>query len=129
MRIFIEAKWLQCLSDLPESKTKPGFSAPLAFTKPLPMSKGVAGDWFWSGEAYDRWAIIGPPLLSYREAVVERADPIAAGLKLGNFCLISAARPATCGAAMLVPDINAKFSPVGNADYVTLSACIEKKIA
>jgi hypothetical protein len=36
---------------------------------------------------------------------------MAAGLKFGNFCLISAARPAICGAAILVPDIIAKFSP------------------
>nr|GMD07995.1 GDP-fucose protein O-fucosyltransferase [Ipomoea batatas] len=98
-------------NDLLESRISPGSNAAVAFTKPLPISKGVAGDWFMSGLAYARWASMGPPPLSYTDAVVESADPIAAGVNVGNFCLIKAARPATCGAAMLVPDIIAKLSP------------------
>nr|GMD06268.1 GDP-fucose protein O-fucosyltransferase [Ipomoea batatas] len=98
-------------NDLLESRISPGSNAAVAFTKPLPISKGVAGDWFVSGLAYARWASMGPPPLSYTDAVVESADPIAAGVNVGNFCLIKAARPATCGAAMLVPDIIAKLSP------------------
>jgi hypothetical protein len=63
--------------------------------KTTPHIKRVAGDWFSSGEGYDLGATLGFPLLSYRDVVVESADPMAAGLKLGNFCLITAARPVT----------------------------------
>lgn len=80
---------------LPKSKISPGFSAAVALTNPLPMSNGVAGDWLISGLAYVRWAIMGPPFLSDKEAVVDNADAIADGLKLGYFFLIKAARPVT----------------------------------
>jgi hypothetical protein len=44
-------------------------------------------------------------------AVVIRADFIAEGLHFGFFCFISAAMPAICGAAMLVPETIANPSP------------------
>lgn len=37
------------VENLLASKMRPGSSAEVALTKPLPMSKGVAGDWFTSG--------------------------------------------------------------------------------
>lgn len=95
----------------PDSKISPGSKAAVAFTKPLPMSNGVAGDVVESGLLYARCAMIIAPCLSKRVAVVERAEAMAEGLKFGNFCLIRAASPATCGAAILVPDIIANFSP------------------
>jgi len=55
--------------------------------------------------------MIGFPCLSLRVVVVDNAEAIAAGLKEGNFCLIRAARPATWGAAILVPESIAKLSP------------------
>jgi len=55
--------------------------------------------------------MIGFPCLSLRVVVVDNAEAIAAGLKEGNFCFIRAARPATCGAAILVPESIAKLSP------------------
>ncbi|GKC92386.1 hypothetical protein Tco_1157828 [Tanacetum coccineum] len=48
--------------DLPKSRISPGSNTAVAFTKPLPISKGVAGDWFKSGLAYARCAIMGPHL-------------------------------------------------------------------
>jgi hypothetical protein len=44
-------------------------------------------------------------------AVVIKADFIAEGLHFGFFCFISAAMPAICGAAMLVPETIANPSP------------------
>jgi hypothetical protein len=75
------------------------------------MSKGVAGVCVESGLLYVRCDMIGLPCLSLRVVVVDSAEPIAAGVKEGNFCLIRAARPATCGAAILVPESIAKLSP------------------
>jgi hypothetical protein len=93
------------------SNMSPGSKAAVALTKPFPMSKGVAGICVESGLLYVRWAKIGFPCMSVRVAVVDNAEPIAAGLKEGNFCFTREARPATWGAAILVPESIAKLSP------------------
>nr|GLL28747.1 GDP-fucose protein O-fucosyltransferase [Ipomoea trifida] len=47
------------------------------------------------------------PRLSCVVAVVDKADAIMDGVHDGFCCLMSAATPATCGVAMLVPEIRA----------------------
>ena len=42
-----------------------------------------------------------------RLAVAWRTDLISSGVSVGRFCSSSAATPATCGLAMLVPDADA----------------------
>jgi hypothetical protein len=101
----------------------PGSKAAVALTKPFPISKDVAGDCVKSGLLYVRWAMIGFPCLSLRVVVVDSAEAIAAGLKEGNFCLIRAARPATWGAAILVPESIAKLSPRREFSTDSISEC------
>ncbi|PWA53041.1 GDP-fucose protein O-fucosyltransferase [Artemisia annua] len=55
------------------------------------------------------WAIIGSQRLSYVNAVVTIGEAIIDGDHEGFHCLINSATPATCGAAILVPDINPKL--------------------
>lgn len=48
--IYLSHRFFKIISkNLLESKIRPGSNAAVAFTKPLPMSKGVAGDRFKSG--------------------------------------------------------------------------------
>lgn len=57
------------------------------------------------------WARMGLYPRSSVFDVVINADFMAAGLQSGCFCFINAAIPDICGAAMLVPEIIANFSP------------------
>lgn len=68
--------------------------------------------------------MIGLPALLCLFAVVNRAEAIIDGVHDGCNCLISAATPPTCGAAMLVPDSSAKRWPerIGSAALIGLHA-------
>lgn len=82
--------------------------AQLGVTRPEPNSKGVEG---YKLPILNPSAIITCPWLSYLVAVVAIADDIMDGVHEGLYCFISAAIPAICGVAMLVPETSAKLSP------------------
>nr|CAB3487908.1 unnamed protein product [Digitaria exilis] len=77
--------------------TSPGSTALCGFTCPAPRARNVAG--------LPSTSAIGFRRLSVGTAVVISADLIAAGDHVGCACLISAAIPLRCGAAMDVPDL------------------------
>lgn len=93
------------------SRTRPGSRAAFGLTAPLPQSNGVARESVIISDAVYCCALRGWLPLSSVLAVVIRADFIAEGLHFGFFCFISAAMPAICGAAMLVPETIANPSP------------------
>lgn len=105
---------------LPEEKTRPGSMARLGKTRPEPNSKGVEG---YKLLIPNPSAIITCPLLSsYLVAVVAMADATMEGVHEGLCCFISAAIPATCGVAMLVPDNSAKFNP--RSRQIQVKSCL-----
>ncbi len=73
------------------SKVRPGSPALVRSMRPAPISSTLAG------------TVCAVSSQTSVTEVVINADLIWVGVQLGCICLSSAAAPATCGAAMLVP--------------------------
>src|SRR5262245_56801878 len=101
----------------PESYTRPGSNADGGTRCPAPKTTGAAGTPLGS---------IGAFVLSSGFAVVMMADLMAIGDQSGFFARSRAARPATCGLAIDVPEIWPQTWPItigpgGAAASITLT--------